>query len=91
MTREVRERQAAYIRKVIDTLNDLDNVLYEVTNEGGNKDWDRFVVDTVHAYEKTEAQAAPGGPHRPRLGEQRRDARQSRRLVFPRLAASGPT
>jgi hypothetical protein len=28
----VRERQAAYIREVVDTLNDLDNVLYEVTN-----------------------------------------------------------
>ena len=57
----VRERQAAYIRKVIDTLNDLDNVLYEVTNEGGNKDWDRFVVDTVHAYEKTKPKQHPVG------------------------------
>lgn len=37
----VRERQAAYIRKVVDTLDDLDNVLYEVTNVGGNRDWDR--------------------------------------------------
>jgi hypothetical protein len=25
--------QEAYIRKVIDSVNDLDNVLYEVTNE----------------------------------------------------------
>ncbi len=57
----VRERQAAYIRKVVDTLNDLDNVLYEVTNEGGNKDWDRFVVDTVHAYEKSKPKQHPVG------------------------------
>ena len=57
----VRERQAAYIRKVVDTLGDLDNVLYEVTNEGGNKDWDRFVVDTVHAYEKTRPKQHPVG------------------------------
>ena len=57
----VRERQAAYIRKVIDTLNDLDNVLYEVTNEGGDKDWDRFVVETVHAYEKTKPKQHPVG------------------------------
>ena len=57
----VRERQAAYIRKVIDTLNDLDNVLYEVTNEGGYKDWDRFVVETVHAYEKAKPKQHPVG------------------------------
>ena len=57
----VRERQAAYIRKVVDTLNDLDNVLYEVTNEGGDKDWDRFVVETVHAYEKTKPKQHPVG------------------------------
>jgi hypothetical protein len=50
--KSVRERQAKYLRKVIDTVNDLDNVLYEVTNEGGNKDWDWWVVDTVHVYEK---------------------------------------
>ena len=45
----------------MDTLNDLDNVLYEVTNEGGYKDWDRFVVDTVHAYEKTKPKQHPVG------------------------------
>ena len=27
--------QEAYVRKVIDTVNDLDNVLYEITNEAG--------------------------------------------------------
>jgi len=26
-------------RRVIDAVNDLDNVLYEIINEGGNKDW----------------------------------------------------
>jgi collagenase-like protein with putative collagen-binding domain len=57
----VRERQAAYIRKVIDTLNDLDNVLYEVTNEGGYKEWDLFVVNTVHDYEKTKPKQHPVG------------------------------
>jgi GxxExxY protein len=58
---QVREMQAAYIRKVIDTVNDLDNVLYEVTNEGGYKDWDWWVVDTVHQYEKTKAKQHPVG------------------------------
>ena len=27
--------QKAYVKKVIETLNDLDNVLYEIINEGG--------------------------------------------------------
>lgn len=57
----VRELQAAYIRKVIDTLNDLDNVLFEVANEGGDKSWDRFVVDTVHAYEEGKPKRHPVG------------------------------
>jgi hypothetical protein len=58
---QVREMQAAYIRKVIDTVNDLDNVLYEVTNEGGYKEWDWWVVDTVHQYEKAKASQHPAG------------------------------
>ena len=44
--------QAAYIRKVVDTVNDLDNVLYEVINEGGNQEWDWWVVKTVKDYER---------------------------------------
>jgi hypothetical protein len=28
--------QEAYVRKVIDTVNDLDNVLYEISNEDGD-------------------------------------------------------
>ncbi len=57
----VRYYQAKYIRKVIDTVNDLDNVLYEVTNEGGYKDWDWWVVKTVHEYEKQKAKQHPVG------------------------------
>lgn len=57
----VREYQAKYIHKVIDTVNDLDNVLYEVTNEGGYKDWDWWVVKTVHDYEKGKAKQHPVG------------------------------
>ncbi len=57
----VREHQAKYIRKVIDTVNDLDNVLYEVTNEGGYKDWDWWVVRTVHDYEKQKPKQHPIG------------------------------
>ena len=41
---EVSALQAAYVRKVVDTVNDLDNVLYEVINEGGQKEWDCLVL-----------------------------------------------
>lgn len=53
--------QAAYIRKVVDTVNDLDNVLYEVINEGGEKEWDWWVVKTVHDYERNKPKQHPVG------------------------------
>jgi len=53
--------QEAYIRKVVDTVNDLDNVLYEVINEGGEKEWDWWVVETVHRYERTKPHQHPVG------------------------------
>jgi len=45
--------QATYIRKVVDTVNEFDNVLYEVINEGGNKEWDWWVIDTIRDYQRT--------------------------------------
>jgi hypothetical protein len=51
----VNELQAAYIRKVVDTVNDFDNVLYEVINEGGEQKWDWWVVETVRKYEQTKS------------------------------------
>ena len=53
--------QEAYIKKVVDTVNALDNVLYEVINEGGDKDWDWWVVNTIHDYEKTKPKQHPVG------------------------------
>jgi Family of unknown function (DUF6298)/Putative collagen-binding domain of a collagenase len=58
---EVRELQVAYIRKVVDTVNDLDNVLYEVINEGGNREWDWWVVDTVKKYQSRKPKQHPIG------------------------------
>ena len=58
---KVREYQAAYIKKIIDTVWDLDNVLYEVINEGGNAEWDAFVIKTVKDYEKTKGKMHPVG------------------------------
>jgi hypothetical protein len=59
--RAVNVTQAAYIRKVVDTVNDLDNVLYEVINEGGEKEWDWWVVETVRKYELTKPKQHPIG------------------------------
>ncbi|HEV8262861.1 MAG TPA: DUF6298 domain-containing protein, partial [Burkholderiales bacterium] len=53
--------QAAYIREVVDTVNDLDNVLYEVINEGGQREWDWWVVDTLRDYERTKSKRHPIG------------------------------
>lgn len=53
--------QAAYIRKVVETLNDLDNVLYEVINEGGQKEWDWWVVETIRDHERTRPKQHPVG------------------------------
>jgi hypothetical protein len=53
--------QAAYIRKVVDTVNDLDNVLYEVINEGGEKDWDWWVIQTIQDYQRTKPKQHPIG------------------------------
>ncbi|MCI0458703.1 MAG: DUF6298 domain-containing protein [Gemmataceae bacterium] len=57
----VTKLQETYIRKVVDTVNDLDNVLYEVINEGGQQEWDWWVVQTVHAYERTKPKQHPVG------------------------------
>ena len=57
----VNEIQAAYIRKVVDTVNDLDNVLYEVINEGGDQKWDWWVADTIREHERKKSKQHPIG------------------------------
>ena len=57
----VNELQAAYVRKVVDTVNEFDNVLYEVINEGGEKEWDWWVVKTVREHERTKEKKHPIG------------------------------
>lgn len=62
---QVTALQEAYVRKVIDTVNDLDNVLYEISNESaGNAAvtaWQYHMVDYIHAYEATKPQKHPVG------------------------------
>ena len=62
--------QKAYIRKVIDSVNDLDNVLYEIANEDPGKDrfwaekhkeWQYELVDYIKLYESTKPKQHPVG------------------------------
>ena len=45
--------QEAYVKKVIDTLNDLPNVLWEISEEAPTNStwWQAFMIDLLHAYE----------------------------------------
>jgi hypothetical protein len=63
MGKRVRELQEAYIRKVIDTVNDLDNVLYEVCNEahGDSTEWQYHIIRFVKEYEKGKPKQHPVG------------------------------
>jgi len=55
--------QEAYVRKVVDTLNDLDNVLYEIANESGaySTAWQEHFIRFVHDYEKRKPKQHPVG------------------------------
>jgi hypothetical protein len=55
--------QEAYVRKVVDTVNDLDNVLYEISNENhwDAFEWERHFLEYVRQYEKTKPKQHPVG------------------------------
>jgi hypothetical protein len=55
--------QEAYVRKVIDTLSDLDNVLYEIANETGSYgiSWQYHIIDVLKQYEATKPAQHPVG------------------------------
>jgi hypothetical protein len=64
MPKEVWSYEQAYIRKVIDRVNDLDNVLYEVSNEAGapySNSWQASVISFVKQYEATKPKQHPVG------------------------------
>ncbi len=60
---DVTATQEAFVRKVIDTVNDLDNVLYEIANEANNHStaWQYHMVDFIHNYERTKPRQHPVG------------------------------
>ena len=59
----VEELEKAYVRKVIDTVNDLDNVLYEISNESGpySTDWQYDMIEFVKSYEMGKPKQHPVG------------------------------
>ena len=60
---EVTRLQQAYVRKVIDTVNDLGNVLYEISNEAGSysTEWQYHMIRFIKEYEA-------GKPHQHPVG-----------------------
>jgi|GEM_PF-158222 len=55
--------QERYIRKVIDTLNDLDNVLWEISNEShtGSIEWHDHMIRFIKEYEASKPKQHPVG------------------------------
>ncbi len=55
--------QETYVRKILDTLNDLDNILYEIVNESGgySTEWQYHFIRFIHDYEKGKPKRHPVG------------------------------
>ena len=55
--------QEAYVKKIVDTIGDLDNVLYEISNENHppSTSWQYHMIDFMHSYEKTKPKQHPVG------------------------------
>ncbi len=60
---EITALQEAYLRHVVDTVNDLDNVLYEIINEsaGYSLSWQAHLIKYLHEYERTKPKQHPVG------------------------------
>ena len=55
--------QDAYVRRLIDTVDDLDNVLFEISNESGSYStaWQHHMIDLIHRYEAQKPKQHPVG------------------------------
>jgi uncharacterized protein DUF6298 len=55
--------QEAYVRKVVDTLNDLDNVVWEIANEPGrgSTQWQYHMIRFIKRYEARKPKQHPVG------------------------------
>jgi hypothetical protein len=61
--RDIVALEEAYVRKVVDTVNDLDNVLYEISNENhvDSTEWQYHMIRFVKDYEKSKPKHHPVG------------------------------
>jgi len=61
--RDITALQEAYVRRVIDAVNDLDNVLYEISNENHppSTPWQYHMINYIHDYEKGKPKQHPVG------------------------------
>jgi len=55
--------QEAYVRKIIDSVNDLDNVLFEISNESpsNSQDWQYHMITYIKTYEAGKPKQHPVG------------------------------
>ena len=55
--------QETYLRKVVDTVNDLDNVLYEISNESqaNSVKWEYHMIGAIKSYEASKPKQHPVG------------------------------
>ena len=58
---EITRIQEAYVRKVVDAVCDLDNVLYEISNEshGGSTQWQYHMIDVIRARDRERGKSHP--------------------------------
>ena len=58
---EITRIQEAFVRKVVDTVNDLDNVIFEIGNEchGGSTAWQYHMIDVIQQHEQTKPKQHP--------------------------------
>ncbi len=67
-TPRIQQLQRAYVRKVVDSVNDLDNLIFEIANECSATQWQYDLIDFIHDYEARYKKKqhlvlmSPGGP-----------------------------
>ena len=55
--------QETYVRKVVDALNDLDNVLYEISGDApsSSREWQYYMINYLKSYQATKPKQHPVG------------------------------
>jgi hypothetical protein len=59
----VTELQKSYVKHVVDLLNDLDNLLFEISNENHppSTQWQYEIIEFIHEYERSKPKQHPVG------------------------------